>query len=146
MQNNHLIGLMMNSFFHMGRLQWRCIRKESEWRLWKEKKRVFWRTNICLLPTGKAGKSFIDETSRLLNAFSPLKNIAFKAILEVVKVGHQFLLPVGNTWNSFVKVRRLPGGHTCHIKRATCNILICLRNTVILRKSGVEKVNIFLNK
>ena len=55
--------------------------------------------------------------------------------LNVVKVGHKFLLPVGNNLNSFVKFRRLPGGHTCHIKRDTCNILICLRNIVILRKS-----------
>ena len=65
-------------------------------------------------------------------------------ILNVVKVGHKLLLPVGKNWNSFVKFRRLPGGHTCHIKRATCNILIFLRNIVILRKSGGEKVNIFL--
>ena len=64
--------------------------------------------------------------------------------LKAVKVGHKFLLPVRNKWNSFVKFRRLPGGHTCHIKRATCNILIFLRNIVILRKSGCEKVNIFL--
>ena len=60
-------------------------------------------------------------------------------LLKAVKVGHKFLLPVGNKWNSFVKFRRLPGGHTCHIKRATCNILIFLRNIVILRKSGGEK-------
>ena len=66
------------------------------------------------------------------------------AILNVVKVGQKFLLPVGNNLDSFVKFRRLPGGHTCHIKRATCNILIFLRNIVILRKSGGEKVNIFL--
>ena len=46
--------------------------------------------------------------------------------------------------NSFAKFRRLPGVHTCHIKRATCNLLICLRNISILRKSGVEKVNNFL--
>ena len=65
-------------------------------------------------------------------------------LLNVVKVGHKFLLPVGNNWDSFVKFRKLPGGHTCHIKRATCNILIRLRNIVILRKSGGEKVNIFL--
>ena len=64
--------------------------------------------------------------------------------LNVVKVGPKFLLPMENNWNSFVKFRRLPGGHTCHIKRATCNILICLRNIVILRKSGGGKVNIFL--
>ena len=67
-----------------------------------------------------------------------------KGRLKAVKVGHKFLLPVGNKWNSFVKFRRLPGGHTCHIKRATCNILIFLRNIVILKQSGGEKVNIFL--
>ena len=55
-------------------------------------------------------------------------------MLKAVKVGHKFLLPVGNKWNSFVKFRRLPGGHTCHIKRATCNILIFLRNIIILKK------------
>ena len=66
--------------------------------------------------------------------------------LNVVKVGCKFWLPVGNNWNSFVKFIILLGGHTCHIKRATCNILICLRNIVILRKSGGEKVNIFLKK
>ena len=64
--------------------------------------------------------------------------------LKAVKMGEKFLLPVGNKWNSFVKFRRLPGGHTCHNKRATCNILIFLQNIVILRKSGGEKVNIFL--
>ena len=66
-------------------------------------------------------------------------------VLNVVKVGHKFLLPVGNNWNSFVKFRRLAWGHTCHIKRATCNILICLGNIVILRKSGVKKLIFFLN-
>ena len=49
-------------------------------------------------------------------------------------------------WNSFVNFRRLPGGNTCHIKRATCNILICLRNIVILRKSVGGKHNIVLKK
>ena len=65
-------------------------------------------------------------------------------LLNVVKVGHKFLLPVGNNWDSFVKFRRLPRGQTCHIKRATCNILIFFRNIAILRKSGGEKINIFL--
>ena len=65
-------------------------------------------------------------------------------LIDVVKVGHKFLLPVGKNWKNFVMFRRLPVGQTCHIKRATCNILICLRNIVILRKSWVEKVNIFL--
>ena len=64
--------------------------------------------------------------------------------INVVKAGHKFLLPVGNNLNSFVKFRRLPGGHTCHIKRATYNLLICVSNTFILRKSGDQKGNIFL--
>ena len=83
-----------------------------------------------------------------INGQTPKNGVVFDTTsnvqLDVVKVGHKFLLPVGNNWNSFVKFRRLPGCHTFHIKRATCNILICLRNIVILRKSGGEKVNIFL--
>lgn len=45
---------------------------------------VFWRRNLFLLPTGKAGKRYIDETTRLLNAYvtdSPLGKVAFKAIM-----------------------------------------------------------------
>jgi len=45
---------------------------------------VFWRRNLFLLPTGNAGKWYIDETVRLINEWlsnSPLKNIAFKAIM-----------------------------------------------------------------
>ena len=45
---------------------------------------VYWRKNLFLLPTGKAGKSFIDETTRLMNGWSedsPLRQIAFKAIM-----------------------------------------------------------------
>ena len=45
---------------------------------------VYWRKNLFLLPTGKFGKSYIDENTRLMNAWvedSPLKNIAFKAIM-----------------------------------------------------------------
>ena len=45
---------------------------------------VYWRKNVFLLPTGKAGKSFIDETRRLLDEWvqdSPLKSIAFTAIM-----------------------------------------------------------------
>ena len=71
------------------------------------------------------------------------KDTQYIPFLKVVKVGHKFLLPVGNNWNSFVKFRRLPWGHICHIKRATCNFLIFLRNIVILRKSGGEKVDYF---
>ena len=45
---------------------------------------VYWRKNLFLLPTGKFGKAYIDENTRLMNAWvedSPLKNIAFKAIM-----------------------------------------------------------------
>ena len=50
---------------------------------------VFWRRNLFLLPTGKAGKRYIDEVSRLMNAWvedSPLKNIAFKAIMVMPSI------------------------------------------------------------
>ena len=86
--------------------------------------------------------AFVIIRSEFSNVLPP--HFQIQIALDVVKVGHKLLLPVGNTWNSFVKFRRLSGGHTCHIKRATCNILICLWNIVILRKSGGEKVNIFL--
>ena len=45
---------------------------------------VYWRKNLFLLPTGKAGKSYIDEITRLMNEClrnSPLKRIAFKVIV-----------------------------------------------------------------
>ena len=45
---------------------------------------VYWRKNLFLLPTGKAGKRYIDEITRLLNAWeqdSAIKHIAFKAIM-----------------------------------------------------------------
>ena len=45
---------------------------------------VYWKKNLFLLPSGQAGKSFIDEMSRLINEWireSPLKDIAFKAIM-----------------------------------------------------------------
>ena len=31
-------------------------------------KNVYWKKNIFLLPTGKRGRSFIDETTRLIDA------------------------------------------------------------------------------
>ena len=45
---------------------------------------AFWRKNLFRLPFGKAGRKFIGEVSRLMSAWlhdSPLKDIAFKAIL-----------------------------------------------------------------
>ena len=45
---------------------------------------VHWKKNLFLLPSGQAGKSFIDGISRLMDEWiheSPLKDIAFKAIM-----------------------------------------------------------------
>ena len=45
---------------------------------------VYWKKNLFLLPSGKAGKQYIDETTKLMNEWlheSTLKNIAFKAIM-----------------------------------------------------------------
>ena len=45
---------------------------------------VYWKKNLFLLPSGKAGKQYIDETTKLMNEWvqeSPLKDIAFKAIM-----------------------------------------------------------------
>ena len=45
---------------------------------------VYWKKNLFLLPTGKAGKLFIDELTKLFNAWiddSPLKKIAMKAVM-----------------------------------------------------------------
>ena len=47
-------------------------------------KTVYWKKNIFLLPTGKGGRCFIDETTRLIDAWirgSPLKNIALKTAM-----------------------------------------------------------------
>lgn len=49
---------------------------------WYEKI-VYWRRNLFLLPNGAAGKSFIRETTTLMNAWlenSPLKDCVMKAI------------------------------------------------------------------
>ena len=48
------------------------------------KKIVNWQKNLFILLSGKAGKQYINETTRLMNAWSedlPLKHIAFKAIM-----------------------------------------------------------------
>ena len=45
---------------------------------------VYWKKNLFLLPLGKAGKQYIDETTKLINEWlqeSTLKDIAFKAIM-----------------------------------------------------------------
>lgn len=47
-------------------------------------KTVYWRKNLFLLPTGTAGKRYIDEITRLMNDWldnTALKNISFKAIM-----------------------------------------------------------------
>ena len=44
---------------------------------------VYWKKNLFLLQSGKAGKQYIDETTKLMNEWlpeSPVKDIAFKAI------------------------------------------------------------------
>ena len=49
---------------------------------------VFWKKNLFLLPPGKAGRRFLKEVSRLMNDWlqdSPLKDIAFKAIMPKLK-------------------------------------------------------------
>ena len=45
---------------------------------------VFWRKNIFLLPSGRFGKLYIEETTRLINSWthnSPLQDVAVKAIM-----------------------------------------------------------------
>ena len=45
---------------------------------------VYWKKNLLILPTGRAGKDCIDEMTRLLNAWiqdSAMKHIAFKVIM-----------------------------------------------------------------
>ena len=45
---------------------------------------AFWRNNIFLLPSGRSGKLYIEETTRLINSWthnSPLQDVAFKAIM-----------------------------------------------------------------
>ena len=47
------------------------------------KKIVSWRKNLFMLPTGNAGKKYIKEVTRLLNAWTqntPLRSISLKAI------------------------------------------------------------------
>ena len=45
---------------------------------------IYWENNLLMLPSGSAGKQFIEETTKLMNEWlygSPLKDTAFKAIL-----------------------------------------------------------------
>jgi len=45
---------------------------------------VYWKKNLFMLPTGKAGKVYIDEMTKLLNSWSnetSLMNVAFKALM-----------------------------------------------------------------
>ena len=44
---------------------------------------VYWRKNLFMVPTGAAGKKFINETTKMLNFWtdnSPLKLIALRAL------------------------------------------------------------------
>ena len=50
---------------------------------------VYWRKNLFLLPSGQVEKNFIDEISRLMIDWiheSPLKNMAFKAIMVLFRL------------------------------------------------------------
>ena len=52
-------------------------------------KTVFWKEDIFLLLSGKAGRKFIDEVSRLMNEWlkdSTLKDIVFKAIMVMLNL------------------------------------------------------------
>ena len=45
---------------------------------------VHWKKNMFLLPSGQAGKRYVDETTRLMNEWlhdSTMKDVAFKAIM-----------------------------------------------------------------
>ena len=45
---------------------------------------IYQKKNLFLLPSGKGGKQYIDETTKLMNEWlqeSPLKDIAFKVIM-----------------------------------------------------------------
>ena len=45
---------------------------------------VYCKKNLFLLPSRKAGKQYIDETTKLMNKWlqeSPLKDVAFKAVM-----------------------------------------------------------------
>ncbi|XP_066936770.1 uncharacterized protein [Clytia hemisphaerica] len=45
---------------------------------------VYWRRNLFLVPSGSAGKKFVSETARLINAFvdsSAMKTISLKALM-----------------------------------------------------------------
>ena len=45
---------------------------------------VFWRRNLFLVPSGSAGKKYVSETARLINAFvdsSAMKDISLKALM-----------------------------------------------------------------
>ena len=47
---------------------------------------VYWKKNLFLLPTGKSGKLYIDESVKLLNSWvegTALHNITFKAIMNM---------------------------------------------------------------
>ena len=50
---------------------------------------VFWRKNIFLLPSGRSGKLYIEETTRLINSWthnSPLQDVVFKAIMVMPSI------------------------------------------------------------
>ena len=55
---------------------------------------VHWKRNLFMMPSGVAGKKYIDEVTRLLKLWiqdSPLKSIALKAI-HIQSTGEEFKL------------------------------------------------------
>ena len=69
---------------------------------------IYHKKNLYMLPTGRAGKDYLDEITRLLNAWirdSNMKHITFKAIMElshITKTQSQ-LKSEGSFWSTPVK-------------------------------------------
>ena len=68
---------------------------------------VYWKKNLFLLPTGKSGKLYIDESVKLLNSWvegTALFEIAFKAIVILPNLLLQ--KPSKNSKRSFNSFRK----------------------------------------
>ena len=69
---------------------------------------IYQKKNFYMLPTGRAGKDYLDEITRLLNAWirdSNMKHITFKSIMElshIIKTQSQ-LKSEGSFWSTPVK-------------------------------------------
>ena len=71
-----------------------------------------WRRNIFLVPSGKAGKAFVQETARLLQSFADgtaLEGVAFKAVTVLHALLLQNLAPASTAQDHLRTLeRRLP--------------------------------------